>query len=172
MLSLLKNEVTAMKKITILLTKYSDKVSPLIYYLTGRTYTHASLGIDGTYYSFNYKGFCTETVALHRKRGVEKSILYELNISDKSYQKICDQIQYFQQHKERFHYSCLGVVCCFFHIPFHRRDHYFCSQFVAEVLKRAGALTFKVTSELYLPSHFFRDLPENNQVVRIRPNPI
>lgn len=45
-----------MKKITVLLTKYSDWNSSLIFYLTGRKYTHASLGIDGTYYSFNYKG--------------------------------------------------------------------------------------------------------------------
>lgn len=161
-----------MKKITILLTKYSDRVSSFIYYLTGRTYTHASLGIDGTYYSFNYKGFCTETAALHRKRGVGKSILYELNISDKSYQNICNQIRYFELHKERFHYSRLGVVCCFFRIPFHRRNHYFCSQFVAEVLKKSGALTFKAPAELYLPSHFFHDLSENNQVARIQPNPI
>lgn len=161
-----------MKKVTVLLTKYSDKVSSVIYYLTGRTYTHASLGVNGIYYSFNYKGFCTETIALHRKRGVGKSMLYELNISDEAYKSICKQIQYFQQHRTRFHYSRLGVICCFLRIPFYRKNHYFCSQFVAEVLKRSGALSFKTPAELYLPSHFFRELSENNQVAKIQPNPI
>lgn len=161
-----------MKKVTVLLTKYPDRVSSVIYYLTGRTYTHASLGVNGAYYSFNYKGFCTETIALHRKRGVGKSMLYELNISDKAYEQICDQIQYFQQHRERFHYSRLGVICCFLHIPFHRRNHYFCSQFVAEVLKKSGAVPLKAPAELYLPSHFFREFSDNSRVSKMQSNPI
>lgn len=161
-----------MKKVTILLTKYSDKVSSVLYYLTGRTYTHASLGVNDMYYSFNYKGFCTETIALHRKRGVGKSVLYELSISDDAYKSICGQLQFFQQNRERFHYSRLGVICCFLHIPLHRKNHYFCSQFVAEILNSSGAVQLSRPAGLYLPSHFFRELSENSQVAGMEFNPI
>ena len=74
-----------MKKVTILLTKYSDWVSQLVYLLCGRGYTHASLGLGDepdTYYSFNYRGFCTETTEKHRRRGVTVSQSYELSVSE------------------------------------------------------------------------------------------
>ena len=132
-----------MRKITILLTKYSDWVSSLIYYLTDRGYTHASLGVDDVYYSFNYKGFRTETAEFHRRHGVKHSISCKLSISEEAYQRLCCQIQNFELHKSQLAYSRLGVVFCVLHIPFHRESHYFCSQFVAEMLKRSGAVPLK-----------------------------
>lgn len=161
-----------MKKITVLLTKYSDWNSSLIFYLTGRKYTHASLGIDGTYYSFNYKGFHKETTAFHRKHGVKQSLLYEVSVPDVSYQYICNQVQYFEQHKELFHYNVLGVVLCFFHIPFNRKEHYFCSQFVAEMLKKSGAVALKKRAELYFPNHLLQELAHSSQVTNVQLNPI
>jgi len=57
-----------MKKVTILLTEYSDALSRFIYYISGRGYTHISLGLEedeDRFYSFNYKGFCIETIEFY-----------------------------------------------------------------------------------------------------------
>lgn len=45
-----------MKKILVLLTKYSDLVSCLVYCIGGCGYTHASIGLEENtdkYFSFN-----------------------------------------------------------------------------------------------------------------------
>ena len=64
-----------MKEITILLTRYSDWISSFVYHVAGHGYTHASLSLGGgIYYSFNYRGFCEETLEKHRRRGVEQSL--------------------------------------------------------------------------------------------------
>ena len=69
-----------MKEVSILLTKYSDWISNIVYVLCGRGYTHASISLEenaDTYYSFNYLGFAVETVSKHRKRGVKKVNAFE-----------------------------------------------------------------------------------------------
>ena len=164
--------MSAIKKIRILLTKHSDWASRLIYYLTGRKYTHASLGVDDSYYSFNFRGFQRETLESHRRRGVTHSIIWELQISEASYQWLCRQIHCFEQQKDRLHYTRIGVVFCLLHIPFHWEGHYFCSQFVAEMLKESGAVPLKKRPELYLPNHFLEELCESGQVVNVRVDPI
>ena len=99
-----------MKTVTILLTKYSDVVSTLVYYLCGRGYTHASLSLDGgeIYYSFNYHGFCKETLDRHRHRGVKKSLAYQLHVSDSAYEGITRSLAVFKAHRAEFGYTRLG----------------------------------------------------------------
>ena len=62
-----------MKQICILLTKYSDWISSLVYYIGGQGYTHSSIALGDQptqFYSFNYRGFAVETTEKHRRRGV------------------------------------------------------------------------------------------------------
>jgi len=170
-----RNEGIVMKVITILLTKYSDCISNFIYHITGQGYTHVSISLEENkevYYSFNYHGFCVETIEKHRHRGVRKSKSYQLAITNQSYQKLKEIINQFQMNKEKWSYSRLGVLCCILHIPFHWQGHYFCSQFVAEILNRSNALHLKRDASLYLPNHFCNELTECNQLIEIQQNPI
>lgn len=146
-----------MKEIKILLTRYSDTISNIIYYLTSRGYTHASIALEDEpdkFYSFNYKGFAIETLEKHKKRGVQKSRCYTISIPDDAYYFIRGKIDYFIKTKEIWRYSSFGAFCCVLHIPFHLKNHYFCSQFVAELLKQSGAVRFKRPACLFLPNHF------------------
>lgn len=86
--------------------------------------------------------------------------------------KIKEQIAEFKQHQDEFHYTRLGVVCCFLKISFKRDKHYFCSQFVAELLKNADAISMKRASSLYLPNHFKKELIMNKQLLGISMNPV
>lgn len=66
-----------MKTIKIVLTRYSDLLSNAIYFLSGFGYAHASIGFGADqkeFYSFNYQGFCTETIEKHKRCGVTKSV--------------------------------------------------------------------------------------------------
>lgn len=146
-----------MKKISVLLTKYSDKISTLLYYLGGRGYTHVSIALDATedrYYSFNYKGFCEESLSKHRKRGVHKSVQYELAVSDEAYRAMRERLAVFLLHRQQYAYTRLGLLCCLLHLPFVWKNHYFCSQFVAELLQDAGGVPLGRRANLTLPNHF------------------
>ena len=161
-----------MKTVTILLTKYSDVVSTLVYYLCGRGYTHASLSLDGgeIYYSFNYHGFCKETLDKHRHRGVKKSLAYQLHVSDSAYEGITRGLAVFKAHRAEFGYTRLGVLFCVLGIPFRWEKHYFCSQFVAELLKNAGLIPWQRPAALYLPNDLRGELAGCPQLATIQEN--
>lgn len=62
-----------------------------------------------------------------------------------------NEINRFLGKREQYTYSWWGVVLCLLHIPHKFENQYFCSQFVAEVLSRAGAIELKKEESLYLP---------------------
>ena len=164
-----------MKKIVVLLTRYSDRISNFVYHVAGHGYTHASLGLEEqpeVFYSFNYKGFCVETLEKHRRRGVEKSMLCEVEISEEAYQNIHKQIRQFEKHRAELNYTRVGVAFCLLHLPFRWKGHYFCSQFVAEMLQSSGAVRMKKKPELYLPNHLFTELMQNGQGFRLVEDPV
>ena len=66
------------------------------------------------------------------------------------------RLEEMDQKKGQFRYSRLGVLFCLLGIPFHRKNHYFCSQFVAEILKDAKAAELVKDSTLYYPGDFRR----------------
>ena len=151
-----------MRAISILLTKYSDWISTLVYHIGGRGFTHSSIALEedqNTYYSFNYRGFAVETVEKHRNRGVKNSRCIQLQISDEAYQKIKWRIQNMLKNRTAFRYTRLGVFCCIFHLPVRQKNRYFCSQFVAELLQESGEVPLRQVPSLYLPNHFAQELP-------------
>lgn len=164
-----------MKKIVVLWTKYSDCISSFLYHVAGHGYTHASLGLEeepGVFYSFNYKGFCVETLEKHRRRGVEKSMLCEMEISEEAYQTMQEQIRQFEAHRAELSYTRIGVAFCLLRMPFRWKGHYFCSQFVADMLQSSGAVRMKKKPELYLPNQLFAELTQPGRAFRILENPV
>lgn len=162
------------KTVTVLLTKYSDWISSVLYYIGGKGYTHASISLEeeqnGCYYSFNYKGFCVETIDRHRHRGVSSSMTYELTVSLDAFERMKERLKFFIEHKEALDYTRLGVFFCFFQIPFRWKQHYFCSQFVAEMLKCSEEIALKKPTALYLPNHFISELQHSPCLARVQYN--
>lgn len=145
------------RTISILLTRQYDGFSQIIYNITGRGYTHASLGLEGDsggFYSFNVRGFCEETLEKYRRHGVEISCCYQLEVTEEVYDILYQSIQRFKEHKKQYHYGYWCIIFGLLHIPFFEKNGYFCSQFVAELLNRAGVIENKKKSNLYLPNQF------------------
>lgn len=163
-----------MKTISVLLTKYSDYISTFLYYTGGRGYTHASIALEdqneNCYYSFNYRGFCVETIEKHKSRGVRKSVLYTLTVTDEAYKKIKRRLHFFGRHRNEFYYTRIGLAFCLFGIPFFWKNHYFCSQFVAELLQGADEIGLKRPSVLYLPCDLQRELEHNPYLQSVQYN--
>lgn len=158
-----------MKTITILLTKYSDWISWIVYHIGAGDYTHASLALEGEeyFYSFNYHGFCIETIDKHKSRGVVNSLAYELQISEESYNKIKKRIEDIEFNRKEYKYTRLGLVFAILKIPFKWKKHYFCSQFIAELLQECGNIPLQKNMNTYLPNHFYHELNDSCYLKKI-----
>lgn len=160
-----------MRTIAIVLTRYKDPLSRLVYALNGGGFTHVSLSLDEeleTMYSFNLKGFAVESAQRFRRQGVTQGKCYRLRISDAAYARLARHIEAFVQNRKRYRYSLVGVWCCFFGIPLQQKGRYFCSQFVAECLLRARAVPLRRLPSLYLPNNLMREMNRSLQLQRVQ----
>lgn len=157
-----------MKIVNILLTKYMDIGSNILYFMSDHEYTHASIGLEGEphFYSFNYRGFCIETAEKHKNRGVKRRCCYQIEVSEQAYALLEQMFQLFLDCRNHFKYTRFGVLCCVLRLPFKWKNHYFCSQFVAEALRLSGALRLKKPAYLYLPDQFCSELEKSGDVIQ------
>lgn len=149
------------RKIYLLLIRFPDTGSKLIHALTGFGYTHASVGLDedlNTFYSFVVKGFIVEKIDRYVKpnRTPFPCRLYELEVSQRVYDRVKAIVRTFEIHQNELEYSRMGVLMGLCHIPYKKRFKYFCSQFVAEVLQLSCAVTLQRDSNLYFPDDLRR----------------
>lgn len=148
------------RKIYILLTKLPGKRSRIIRYATRSYYAHASIGLDedtNTFYSFVIKkGFIIEKLSKFIKpdRAPCPCELYELEVTEDVYMKVKSIIESYIAIKDHLHYSKLGLLLSILHIPYKRNQlGFFCTQFVAEVLKSAGAVMLTKKPTRYFSKH-------------------
>lgn len=155
-------EENSEKTVSILFTRLYDGFSNLIYWTGGRKYTHASISIDESskvYYSFNIKGFCIEHPHKWTSRGTKsKFVLYQFKVSDKTYSYIEEEINRFLNNQTAYKYSVFGVILCVLRIPKQRNQHYFCSQFIAELLVNSKTIALRKDCSLYMPTHLEKAL--------------
>lgn len=156
------------RKVFILLTQFPDTGSKVMRLITRYSYTHASIGLDedlNTFYSFVCKGFMIEKITryLRPDRSPFPCLLYEIEVSEEVYQRVRKLLLDFAARKQSLSYTKAGVILGLSHISYRRKDHFFCSQFVAEILKYGGAAYLKKDSELYFP----KDLSKLNGIRKI-----
>ena len=156
------------RKIYILLTRFYGNSSIAFGILTNSYYNHASIGLDedlNTFYSFVKKGFLVEKITRYIRPDREPypCMLYEMEISQKTYDEIKETIQGFVSKKHMYRYAKIGVVLGLFRIPIIQKHRYFCSQFVAEVLGNTNTVSLTKSSALYYPRDLIK-LPNKKMI--------
>ena len=154
-----------MKTIYILLTRSGTLLSKLVYAATGASYTHASMAFDEELrclYSSTRKNGYTMFPAgpskeylnkgVFRLRGDAPCALYALEVSDEAYDRALRRAEHMMARGGLYSFNTLGLILCALHIRWQRRRHYFCSQFVSEVLEKSGAMTLPKHSTLMHPN--------------------
>lgn len=155
----LKKREEKSRKIYILLTRFHGFASKAIRCFTGYRYSHTSIGLDedmNTFYSFVNKGFIVEKITRYVKpdRKPFDCQMYELSVTEKVYRQIKELIQSFIENKGNLRYTTFGTILCILRIPYKRKEHYFCSYFVASVLEKSEAIKLRKKSYMHLPSDF------------------
>ena len=179
-----------MKTLYIFLTRSGTLLSNLVYHLTGAQYTHVSLAFDedlSTLYSSTRKNGYTMFPAGPSREYLNRGVflqrenipcaLYALEVSEEAYARARRRAEHMMNHGHLYRFNSLGLLLCWLHIRWQRRRHYFCSQFVSEVLEKSGAVDLPKDSTLMHPSDYttlpgleclytgpLRELPQRQQM--------
>lgn len=156
-----------MKSIYILLTKSDTYISKIIKLATNDTYTHASISFDDSLqplYSFSRLQINTPLPAGLRMEPFDSGYfqkypylpcaLYELRVEDEVYEDAKAEVDGMMAVSSLYHYNIMGLIFCKFNIPWKRKFHYFCSEFVSELLKKSNALTLPKEPSLMRPGGY------------------
>ncbi|MFJ5770449.1 hypothetical protein [Psychrobacillus sp. NPDC093180] len=153
------------KTIYILLTDTGTILTKMIKSYTKKPYNHASIAFDAELseiYSFGRKtarnpfmgGFVREDTHSILFKQADCAI-YSLTITTDEFQKMHQYIQEIAAQKEHYRYNFIGLFGVPFNMPIKRKNAFFCSQFVASVLKESKVISFEKDVSLVEPS----DLP-------------
>ena len=160
--------------VSVLFVNYEDFWSKVVYYVLGGGYSHAAIGLDDgeeTYYSFNFKGFRREKPRKHEKI-VSKSVCYKLSVSQEEHEKLAQMIELFQKKRFDWKYNLWGLLLSRVHIRLRKRHHYFCSEFVAEMLQKTKIGKFEKNVAYYLPNRLEREVQNFRNLQQVIFNPI
>lgn len=152
------------KKIYILLTDTGTLFTKLIKLFTKKPYNHASISFDSELsevYSFGRKrinnpfhgGFVKEDMNNDLFKQANCAI-YSFTVTETQIQKMKCYIKGIEEDKESYRYNFLGLFGFLLNKPINRKKAFFCSQFVASVLKECSMLHFEKPLSLMAPNDF------------------
>lgn len=155
------------KYVYIVLTATGSAFSGVIKTYTRYKYNHASLSLNRDLtemYSFGRRNPTNPLSAGFIKEDVEKGtytwfprtecVIYKLPVSIREYKKIERMLSTFKKNEDKYIYNFAGLFTAALNAPWERNASYFCSQFVAELLKKSGIRLFSKSSSLVKPSDF------------------
>lgn len=147
--------------IYLVFTKTNTWLSRLIGYVSKIEYPHASISLDNSFtrmYSFGRidpdnpfsGGFTEENLfeGLYKKSGDCRCMIYRLKVNHTQYSAVQAEVSEFISSRDVYRYNLMGLLGVWFNIPIKRRNHYFCSQFVSEILIRSCLLHDEKIPEL------------------------
>lgn len=156
-----------MKSIYILLTKSDTYISKIIKLTTNDKYTHVSISFEDCLqplYSFARIKIDTPLPAGLRTEPFDSGFyhkyphipcaLYELQVEDDVYESAKAEVEKMMSVAPLYHYNLMGLIFCRLNIPFNRKYHYFCSEFVSEILKKSNALILPKEPSLMRPGDY------------------
>ncbi|MFR1518832.1 MAG: hypothetical protein ACLSVG_08685 [Clostridia bacterium] len=161
-----------MQSVYILLTRTTTVFSKLIHMATADDYTHISISADPelrTFYSFGRKkaglpfpaGFILEGLGrgYFGRHPHTRCCLYELQVESAAYMRIRNRLREMENGAAQYKYSVLGILFCMMDLDVRRGRHYFCSQFVGDLLEGSGALLLPKPASLMRPGDY-KKLPQ------------
>ncbi len=164
---MIDNSITDKRYVYILLSRTSTVPSKIIRAYTKEPFAHTSLALDMNLYemySFARKrvnnpidcGFIYEDIntgIFGRDRDTTCRV-FAVPVTEEQYDKVVEELNVFKANMPKYSYNYRGIVGVMINKPVVRKYKYFCSEFVARVLERAGIKLFDKNPSLASPSDF------------------
>lgn len=159
-----------MKDVYILLTDTGSVLTRLIKVVTENPYNHVSISFDEnleTLYSFGRRhpnnpflgGFVEESISsgTFKKFKDTTCMLLKFKVDDQEYDLLNQQIAFFVENMDKYHYNFIGLIGAYFNKRVPRKHAYFCSEFVADVLYKSNLNIWDVPPHMVRPFDFGQD---------------
>lgn len=156
-----------MRDIYIVTSQTGTRFSRFLHIFNRTPYNHASIALDGNLgelYSFGRQclwlpiasGFVREAPGrgIYRRYQDTQCAVYRVRVSEEQYRRLEEAIRRFEEEEWAYRYNFLGLLTMMAGIPFRRRHHFVCSQFVAYVLWESGIWTLEKDISLARPQDF------------------
>lgn len=168
------------KEIYIVITQTGSIVSRILKKITGAEYNHVSVSLSSDLrcmYSFGRRytyfpwlgGFVKESTefgSMKRFAGA-RAIVLAIPVSANTYDKVEDELNVMLENKNEYYYDSIGLLLAGLKINYKRERHYYCSEFVRELLVRFGIEEPEQFEPIVQPMHFL-DIPDGNIIYRGR----
>lgn len=162
------------KYIYLVFTKTGTWFSKVLDFFEPSDYLHSSLSLNknlDTLYSFGRRnpnnpfsgGFAVENLedgVFSKNKNISLSI-YKIYVTPKQYQLIDDMVNNFLINEDQYKYNMLGLLGFFINKPIKRENHYFCSQFVSELLITSNVVKLDKPASLTKPSDLIKIYHDN-----------
>ncbi|HCW73894.1 MAG TPA: hypothetical protein DHM90_08975 [Clostridiaceae bacterium] len=154
--------------IYLVFTKTGTWLSRVIATFSDMKYVHASISFDDSFtkmYSFGRTnpdnpfsgGFVEEDLkgGVYQKYTEARCLIYKVKVTKLQYDSLKAELARFQNEADKYHYNLIGLVGAKFGIPLKRKHHYFCSQFVSELLINSKIYDIDKEPEIISPSDLY-----------------
>ncbi|MFC4402787.1 hypothetical protein [Gracilibacillus xinjiangensis] len=139
------------RKVYLLFTDTGTFLSRIINLFTKSSLNHASISFDEAMtevYSFGRRqpynplsgGFVKENVRAPFFRKATCAI-YQLSITEETYERLLDRVKRMEKETDHYRYNLLGLIGVLLNLEWQRERAFFCSEFVATMLREAGIYT-------------------------------
>lgn len=159
--------MTNSNDVFILLTDTGTMFTRLIKGYTMAPYNHASIAMDRgltEIYSFGRKrannpwlaGFVEEDIydGVYRHFPLTRCVVLRLKVSREQREELKRKIQLYKRNKEMYRYNLLGLFFLTMKVNYAPKNAYFCSQFVAEMLRGIDVELWNKPAALVTPNDF------------------
>lgn len=161
-----------MKSIYVVLAMTGTYASRFINFFNRAEYVHVSISLDEHFqemYSFSriYTPFIVPAGFVHEDfhKGVYASHqngacrIYELKVTEDKYQMLKQGLDQFKKNPKNYTYNYIGLPFMLANVPWKRKHHYTCSQFVAWMLQEQSQIVnFRKSYSLVKPQDFMEVL--------------
>ncbi len=159
-------------KIYIVASQTGTVPSRLIKRVTGARFNHVSISLDermDTMYSFarrhpynpvwgGYVKECPLTGTFARFPQTQAQIV-SVDVTQEQYDGIRRYLEGMYAKKNTYHYNYAGVLLGALRIPFQRKNHYYCSEFVRDVLVKFDVVPPNRFGTVIQPQELLDDIP-------------
>lgn len=164
--------------IYIVVSQPGTIVSKLLKWITGAEYNHVSISLDSDLekmYSFGRKftympfwgSFVLESPhnGTFKRFSETKVVVMEVRTDAEKYHQMKHYLERMYRRKDRYHYNYVGLFLAGLHICYKKQNHYYCSEFVRDLLLRFEIADKRQFESITQPIHFL-DLPMCNETYR------
>lgn len=155
------------KQLYIVISQTGTLLSRILKLVTGAEYNHASIGVSADLkklYSFGRRhpynpfwgGFVMESPCrgTFKRFSNTKVVVIAVEIQEEQYIEICKYLMQMYRHREIYHYNYMGLFLAAFHIRRQKKNCYYCSEFVKEVLLKGRVRGADQLLAIVKPIHF------------------